>query len=182
MPQFPLSQVAAVFFRIGNTTFGGGDPTIAALQRELVDRRRVLAPERYGVVYALARLTPGTNMLAFCAGVGWVLSGWAGSLIAVTAVTLPSAVIAVMLLNAFEIMMRIPVAASALGSMIAAAVGLMFAASYLLIRPHCRPSAIVRTLVIAASAFVFVWKNILSPVEVIGLAALTGLVWPEPAR
>ena len=77
-----LRALAGIFLRIGNTTFGGGDPTIAALERELVERRRVVTAEEYGVTYALCRVTPGTNMLAFCAGIGWLLRGWPGAALA----------------------------------------------------------------------------------------------------
>lgn len=181
MRQFPLRPLTGIFFRIGNTTFGGGDPTIAALQRELVEDRRAMAPEQFGVVYALARITPGTNMLAFCAGAGWMLRGWLGALIAVTVVTLPSAIIAVLLLNVFETLMRNPVASAGISAMIAAAVGLMFAASYLLVRPHLAISKLARTAVLAGGAFLLVWKHVLSPVQVLALAAAVGFFWPEPS-
>jgi chromate transporter len=181
MRRFPLTLLTRIFFRIGNTTFGGGDPTIAALQRELVEGRRAITPEQFGVLYALARITPGTNMLAFCAGAGWMLRGWLGALIAVTAVTLPSAIIAVLLLYAFEALMKNPISASGLSAMIAAAVGLMFAASYLLVRPHLTIPKLPRTAVLAGGAFVLVWKQVLSPVQVLALAAAVGFFWPEPS-
>src|SRR5438309_8949921 len=59
-----LARLTAVFFRIGNTTFGGGDPTVAALRRELIDRKGWLTDNDYAIAYALARVTPGTNVLA----------------------------------------------------------------------------------------------------------------------
>jgi chromate transporter len=181
MSRLPAGTLAGLFFRIGNTTFGGGDPTVAALQRELVDQRRSITPEEYGVLYALARVTPGTNMLAFCAGAGWLLHGWLGAILAVTAVTLPSAILAVLILKAFEALMRNPVAAAAISAMIAAAVGLMFAAAWLLLRPQLARRRLLRTLLIAVAAFVLVWKSVLSPVQVLGLAALTGFLWKDDA-
>jgi chromate transporter len=180
MQRFPLGELTALCLRIGATTFGGGDPTIAALQRELVERRRVLPRDRFGVLFALARITPGTNMLAFCAGAGWMLSGWPGAAVAVTAMALPSAVIAVLLLYAFEELLKNAVAAAGIASMIAAAVGLMFAASYLLVRPHLGRSKLLRTALLAAGAFVVAWKQLLPPVQVLGLAAVVGYFWPEP--
>jgi chromate transporter len=182
MQRFARSTLAGIFFRIGNTTFGGGDPTIAALQREFVDRRRALTPEQYGVVYALARITPGTNMLAFCAGAAWMLGGWLGAVLAVTVVTVPSAVIAVLLLKSFEELMHFPVAAAGIEAMVAAAVGLMFAASFLLIRPHLAPPKLLRTGVLAVAAFLLTWRGTLSPVQVLALAALAGYLWREPER
>src|ERR1700719_4180292 len=54
-------NVSWLYTRIGSTTFGGGDPTMAALQGELF-ARKWLDRERYGLIYALARATPGTNI------------------------------------------------------------------------------------------------------------------------
>ena len=70
MPRPTLSELAWVFLRIGNTTFGGGDPTLAALQVEFVDRKKWLSAEDYGLAFSLARITPGTNIIAFCTGAG----------------------------------------------------------------------------------------------------------------
>ncbi len=83
-----LRDVSLVFLRIGNTTVGGGEPTIALLQQEMI-RRGWLSPEQFGIAYALARITPGTNMLAFCAAAGWYVWGLMGALCAVLAVTVP---------------------------------------------------------------------------------------------
>ncbi len=136
-----------------------------------------MAPEEYGILYALARVTPGTNMLAFCAGAGWLLHGWIGAVLAVTAVTLPSAILAVVILKAFEVLMQNAYAAAAISAMIAAAVGLMFAAAWLLLRPRLGRSEWMRTGLIAVAAFVLAWKAVLSPVQVLGLAGLVGLLW-----
>jgi chromate transporter len=180
MSRLPLSTLTGIFLRIGNTTFGGGDPTITALQRELVERRKAITPEQYGAVYALARVTPGTNMLAFCAGAGWALHGWMGAIFGVGAVTVPSAVIALVLLNVFEILMRNPVAASAIEAMIASAVGLMFAGAWLLVRPYVTRSNLLRTSVLLVAVFLLTWKPVLSPLQALGAAALAGFVWREP--
>jgi chromate transporter len=182
MRRFPSATLASLFFRFGTTIFGGGDPTIAAVQREFVERRRVVSAEEYGILYALARITPGTNMLAFCAGIGYVLSGWMGSVIVLLSVTLPSAVIAVILLESFERMMANPVAAAGIASMVAAAVGLMFVASFQLVRPFLAPSRLPRTAVLAAGAFLVAWRGLLSPLEVLGLAAIVGYLLPEPSK
>ena len=34
---------------------------------------------------AVSRLTPGTNILAYCVALGWALHRWAGALVAVVA-------------------------------------------------------------------------------------------------
>ena len=70
---------------------------MAALQSELVARRHWLDEEQYGLIYGLARVTPGTNLLAFSAAAAWKILGWVGAVAAVLAMTAPSAAIVVLL-------------------------------------------------------------------------------------
>ncbi len=81
---------------------GGGDPTITVLQRELLERRKWLDEEQFALSYSLARVTPGTNVLAFCAASAWILGGWIGAMAAVFAASVPSPLLAVWLTVAFE--------------------------------------------------------------------------------
>jgi hypothetical protein len=67
MPRVSLKQLTWIFLRVGSLTFGGGDPTMAALQSELVVTRGWLTGEQYALIYGLARITPGTNLVAFSA-------------------------------------------------------------------------------------------------------------------
>lgn len=50
------------FARTGNLTIGGGAPMIAELQRRVMTEKRWLPPEDFGLLYGIARLTPGTNI------------------------------------------------------------------------------------------------------------------------
>ena len=63
-----LAALTRLYLKIGNTTFGGGDPTMALLQRELIGRQWITRDD-FALAYSLARVTPGTNILAFCAAV-----------------------------------------------------------------------------------------------------------------
>ena len=96
-----LASLTNLYLKIGNTTFGGGDPTMALLQRELIFRKWI-TQEDFALAYSLARVTPGTNVLAFCAATGARVLGLAGAFAAVLAVTLPSAILAVLLTRGFE--------------------------------------------------------------------------------
>lgn len=182
MTALRLRQLAALYFRIGNTTFGGGDPTIMALRKDLVENRRALSPGQFSLSYSLARATPGTNILAFCAGTGWQLRGWPGALLAVSAVAVPSSVIAVLVSGAYQAWIANPYGHAAIYGTLAAAVGLMFAAAWKLIQPHLAPRALLRTVVFVAGSFALTWWVGLSPLQVIGIAALAGACWPEAPR
>jgi chromate transporter len=180
MAGISIGKLAITYLRIGNTTFGGGDPTMMALQRDLVEHKRVLSADEFSLSYALARATPGTNILAFCAGTGWQLRGWMGALIAVIAVGVPSSVVAVFFSGAYQVLDANPVGRSAISSTLAAAVGLMFAGAWLLIRPRATPVLWPRTTLFVAGSFALIWWAHLSPLQVMGIAAVVGLLWREP--
>ena len=77
-----LGEIAAVFARYGNLTFGGGSATIGVLQHEIETKRLWITREQFQLCYGFSRVTPGTNLLAFCTAVGLLARGWAGACVA----------------------------------------------------------------------------------------------------
>jgi len=175
-----LRELAALFFRLVNFTFGGGDPTMAALQREVVDRRNWLPPEKYGLAYALARVTPGTNVIAFSAAIAWFIRGWPGAVIAVAAGTIPCTILVVWLTYGYQQLKTSQYAVWAIEGMLAAAVGMMLAAAWTLIRPQMRRKTWLRTGALAGGAAVLSAVFNLPPIEVLALAAAAGFFWQGP--
>src|SRR5271169_5827903 len=164
-----LTDVSRLFLRVGVTVFGGGDPTIAILQREFY-LRDWLSPEKFAIAFGLARLTPGTNVLAFCAAAGWYIRGLPGALAAVVAITIPASVLVVWITRAYDLTVRYPLAQSIANALVAAAVGTMVGAAVLLVRTQCSSGQWLRPTVIALGAFVLAYFVRLSPLQVIGAA------------
>lgn len=175
-----LGKLTALLLRICNLTFGGGDPTMAALQREMLDRRGWLTPEQYGLTYSLARITPGTNLLAFCAGAAWYVAGWWGAVLAVLASTLPSAALVVWLTYEYGVVRRYPLAMGAIDGIIASAIGMMAAGAWQLMRPHLGRGMRLRTLALVAASTALAMFAGRSPIEILALAALVGAFWRAP--
>jgi chromate transporter len=175
----PLGQLSVLFFRLVNFTFGGGDPTMAALERELVARRKWLAPEQYGLSYGLARVTPGTNVLAFSAAAAWFMRGWRGAAAAVIAGSIPCTILVVWLTYGYQAIKDNPLTLGAIAGMLASAAGLMFAAAWNLVRPHVRRRTWLRALALAGGAAVLTAGFNVAPIQVIGVAALVGFFWRD---
>jgi chromate transporter len=169
-----LLSVTVLYLKIGNTTFGGGDPTVALLQRELTGREWITR-EDFALAYSLARVTPGTNVLAFCAATGARVLGLVGAIAAVLAVTLPSAILAVLLTRGFETWRAHPLALAAIGGTVAAVSGMMWASVWYLIKPTYG----LRAILISGAAFLAAFQFHVTPVPVILAAALAGYLWPE---
>jgi chromate transporter len=152
---------------------------MAALHREMVERRHWITQEQFGICYSLARVTPGTNVLAFCAGTAAVVWGWAGSVIAVVGASAPSAILAVWLVHAYEVWSRNAVVNAAVAGMVSAVVGLMVASALQLYRGQSREAGMLRGLALALTGGILL--KVLGPLPALGIAALVGIAWREPA-
>ena len=179
-PRPALARLTQVFLVIGNTTFGGGNPTMAALQRELVDRRGWITQEDYALAYALANITPGTNVLAFCAAVADLILGVRGAIAAVLAVTVPSAVLAVLLTYGYESWRTNSIVMAAIGGTVAAVAGMMWSSVWRLVVPNLGGLwKTARAMVFFGGAFLAAWRFGVTPIPVIAVAVLAGLLWKE---
>jgi chromate transporter len=178
-----LGRLAEIFFRIGNTTFGGGFVTIGMLGRELVETRRWLSHEQYQFAFALSRVTPGTNLIAFCAAVGALLKGNAGAIAAVLALTLPTAAIAVFFIYGFENWQTNRYVAAALVGTVAAVAGMMWSTIWIILRPHIGGwLQNLQVVLIAGGAFLASWVFDVSPLTVILAGTLIGFFWRDASK
>ena len=183
-----MGKLTEVFFRIGNTTFGGGYITMVMLGRDLVGKRGWMKQDDYDLAFSLARITPGTNIIAFCAAVGSLLRGWSGAFLAVMAVTLPSALMAVLLQQGFESWRSHPYALSAIGVTSAAVTGMMWSTVWMLARPYIGGSSLrdkwvrtTRAVLLLGGSCGAAWLGV-TPVPIILVAMVVGFLWLDEDR
>jgi chromate transporter len=177
-----LSELSGVFFRIGNFTFGGGSATTAALQREMVERRRWYDTLEFGLCYALARVTPGTNLFAFSIASGWLLRGWQGAVATLLVASVPSCLLVCLVTIGFDSWSRNRFFQAAIAGALAASVGALLASFWLLVRPYLDRPRLVQTLVILLGSIALSFLAGWSPIFVLLLAGVAGFFWKEPAR
>jgi chromate transporter len=119
-----LTEIADVFARYGNFTLGGGSATSAVIHGQVVTRRHWVNDQQFTLCFALGRLTPGTNVLAFCTGIGWVLRGLPGALVALLAASIPCTVIVIAITALFREWQGNAIAQAAIHGAVAAAVAI----------------------------------------------------------
>lgn len=176
-----LTELALVFARHGNLTFGGGMASIAALRQDVVAKGWLRQLDS-DLAYALSRLTPGTNALAFTAAAGWLIRGWPGTLIGLASGSFPAAVITLAATMLYETLTRNATAAMALRGAAAASIGAMFATGFVLIWPYFTKPAQRKWLLlfaILAGAFALNYFQLLSPFPILLLAAAVGALTPD---
>jgi chromate transporter len=173
-------QLAWLSARDVSRTLGGGMAAIEVLRRSFT-ARGWLDDTVHAVVVAVSRLTPGTNILAYCAAVGWHFDELRGSLVAVAAASVPSAIV-VLALSAAVVRLdryRSVRAILAAGAIVAAV--LVLASAWHLLRPYIGRADRIRTavLVIAAAGL---YALDLSPVRILLIAAAAGFAFPPRRR
>ncbi len=154
---------------------------MAALGREMVELRGWITAQDYALAFAISGVTPGTNIIAFCAATGWQVLGWMGAMAGVFALTAPTAVLAVLILQGFESGSNYPLVMAALGGTVAAVSGMMWSTVLLLLRRYAGPrvNGNARMVAIAGVAFLASWKFKLTPLPILAAATLAGLLWRD---
>jgi chromate transporter len=130
----PSHTIALVdsFYRSGALVFGGGHVVLPLLQAEVVPPGWV-SNDAFLAGYGAAQAVPGP-LFTFAAYLGTVMSqdpnGWAGGLICLVAIFLPSFLLLIGALPFWDSLRRRPAVPSALRGVNAAVVGLLLAALY----------------------------------------------------
>ena len=171
------SAVAVIdsFFRAGSLVFGGGHIILPLLQGETVapgwiDESRFLAG------YGMAQALPGP-LTTYAAYLGAALRsplphGWAGALLCLGAIFLPSGLLVLGVLPFWEDVRRRAWAQAALRGTNAAVVGLLLAALYRPVWTSAVHTPADFALALGLFALLVLWKW--PPWLVVGIAALVG--------
>ena len=182
MPSPPFRSLAGVFLRYGNTTFGGGSATIATLHGQIVTKHSWVTQRQFDLSYALSRLTPGTNLLAFSTAIGWLASGWLGALVVLLASSIPCSLLAVILTAVYQSLGRHPFALTALRGALAAAVGIVAATAWTLIRPHVKEVQPLKIVAFSLGALLLAAVFHIAPIRILLVAAVIGAALPQGKR
>jgi chromate transporter len=172
-----LLAISRVFARYANLTWGGGSATIAVIHDQIVTTRSWISELEFNLAFALSRLTPGTNLLAFCTAAGWLARRWPGAIVTLLASSLPCAVMAVIVTHFYELWQQNAIVLSALRGALASAVAVMVYTAWHLSNAHIRAEPIRAAVVVPGAVALTTWGG-WSPVRVLLLAAAIGLIWP----
>jgi chromate transporter len=175
-----LASIADVFTRYGNFTLGGGSATSAVIHGQIVTRRHWVTDQQFALCYALGRLTPGTNVLAFCTGIGWLLRGLLGALVALLAASIPCTLIVIVITALFREWQGNAIAQAAIHGAVAAAVAITAKTSWTIAGPVYIGGARLRVVLIGAAAFALYVVVGLPAIYVLLGAALLGGLLPVP--
>lgn len=161
--------------RDANRTFGGGTPTTEQLRRSFATRGW-MSDEDHVHLYAVSRLTPGTNLLAYCTALGWRARGSSGALATWLASSLPSSAVAVAVTMFYESLARSRSLAIVVLIGMTIALALLASSAWQLARPHLQWSLLPRAISIVIVVIALQSTGV-TPVRILVAAALVGALW-----
>jgi chromate transporter len=167
-----LFNIGSFFFIVGAFSFGGGLSMIALIQEQVVQNYHWLTPREFIDGLALGQVTPGP-ILMVAAYVGYKLSGFAGAVIAAMAIFLPSFILMLSILPAFERVRKLIWAKAALKGIAPAVIGLI-TVSLFRMAPYALPDPIAIALLICTVVAVLAWR--IGAIKLVFLGALAGVL------
>ena len=166
-----------VFYDVNRTL--GGLASMELLRRSL-GARGWMTDDGHALLVAVSRLTPGTNILAYCVALGWQLAHWRGALVSLVAASIPASILIALLSATLTQIDQLPLVRAIIAIALIVATLLVLAAAWNLLRPYIKGTNAVRTGIIAAIVVVLVLMKV-TPVRILLVAAAFGVVMASPA-
>lgn len=173
MQQISLARLFFIFLKIGLTSFGGNIALVAAVRKDLCERRKLLNDEQVLDFTTLANVLPGplaTNVIAAC---GFAIRGLAGAILGLLGIILPALVLICALAEFYfrhgetEVMLEI------FGGLLAGVAAIIAATAWSLTKKNIKNPLQVFILV-AGGAAIFFLKGFLVTLSVVCVAGLIG--------
>jgi chromate transporter len=173
-----LGSVVALFATIGAFTFGGGLSMIALMDEHVVNRLHWLSSEEFIAGLALGQLTPGP-VLMIAAYVGYKLLGVGGAIAAAVAAFLPSFVLMLAILPAFDRVRRLAWTKAVIQGVAPAVIGVM-AVMLARLAPQAAPDPLAIAVLVLSVAVLLLWQ--LAPLKVMAACAILGILRNRPCE
>ncbi len=172
-----LQQFGLVVAKDVNRTVGGGMAAMELMRRTFAARGWIDAGT-HGLLVAVSRLTPGTNVLAYCAAAGWRLRRWPGVVVALLGASVPGSLLILALSAALVRLDRFRAVRVLLAFGTIAASLLVLSSGWHLIRPYLTKARYARAIVLVAAALLLFAAG-LTPVRVLLIVAVGAAAWPS---
>ncbi len=174
------------FLKVGLFSFGGAYGAIPLI-RDVVLSYGWIGDEMLAYMIAVSESTPGPIMVNLATYVGSSQAGFPGALIATTAVVLPSFITILLIMVLLKKLLKNPYVQAVLQGLKPCIIGIILATGMIMILHNCAGSlralsvdttAMWMTLFLVAVYFGSrkVLKKGLSPIGLIGLSALAGIL------
>ncbi len=161
-----------VFLKLGSVAFGGYLAMVAMVERELVERQKLIKHEELLDGVALATTLPGPVAVNVVSYIGFKLRGLAGALVSILAVILPSFLLLVALAEAYARFGEIEAISNIFRGFLPAVVAIIVAVAWKMARQNI--SHPLHWAIAGVTLLVFIWIG--GFLTAIGLIVASGIL------
>jgi chromate transporter len=144
-----LLALALMFGQLSLLAFGGGNPILPEMHRQVVDVHHWTTDGEFGALFALAQASPGPNMMIVPL-IGWHVAGLAGALVSCLAMFVPSSIVTLLVLHQWQRFRNRPWRASVQNGLVPITTGLI-AASAVVIAVGCDTRLVLGGITLACA-------------------------------
>ncbi len=173
MEQISLLRLFLIFIKIGSTSFGGNIALVAAVRRELCEKRKLLKDEQVLDFTTLGNILPGPLATNVIAASGYAIRGMAGAITGLLGILLPALILICLLAEFYfrngesKLMLEI------FGGLLPGVAAIIAATAWSLARKNIK-NAFQIVLLIAAGAAIFFLKGFLITLIIILISGTIG--------
>lgn len=168
-----LLDIYYTFFKVGLFTIGGGFVMLPILEKEIIEKKKWIKHEEVIESYSLAQSLPGVIAANTSAFIGFKLQGILGAVFAVLGVITPSIIIIITIASVFTKIENLVIIQNAFKGVRVAVIAILIDAVMRMIKKSIIDKY---TLIIAIIAFILCVTNLISPVWVIIISGIIGIL------
>jgi chromate transporter len=173
MQSISLFRLFLIFLKIGTTAFGGNIALVAAVRKDLCERRKLLSDEQVLDFTTLGNILPGplaTNVIASC---GYAIHGLAGAAAGLAGVILPALILICALAQFYFTHGNADWLLKIFGGLLPGVSAIIAATAWSLAKKHIK-NALQVVILIAAAVVIFFLKGFLVTLIIVSVAGLIG--------
>jgi chromate transporter len=179
-PVIDLLSLFLIFLKIGSVAFGGHIALVAVVERELVERRKLVPTQVVLDGVALASALPGPLAVNTVAYLGYYLRGSLGALLCITGVILPSFFLLIGLAILYQRYGQVEWIAAAFSGFMPAVVAIIATVAWKLGKQHLKKP--LQFIITGVSAIIFLliggfWTGVILLMS----SAILGVFWFRPS-
>ena len=166
-----LLQLVLLFAPLSLVAVGGANTVLPEIHRQVVQVHGWMGDADFADLYSLAQAAPGPNVLVV-SFIGWKVAGWAGALLALLALCVPSSVLAYATARAWRRFRDAPWRRAVQVGLALVAVGLVLASGAILVQAADRSLA---AYAVTAATALLVLRTRVHPLIFLAVAAGLGI-------
>jgi len=174
MPTTPgLIQIFLVFLKMGATAFGGNVALVAAIRREICEKRKWMTDAQILDLMVIGNVLPGPLATNVVFASGKILRGITGAFTALLAVLLPSFILMCVMSWAYFTYGKNETITVIMNGIIPCVAAIIAATAWNLYRKNVK-GLLQHVILLLSCAVMIVWKGFFLTLIIVGFAALLG--------